>query len=646
MAHWMRRLAAGLLALAAANAALTQTPTSTPLDRMRVEAFVDGAVAEAMREDQIAGAAVAIVDRSGVVLTKGYGLAGVDPRRPVDPDTLFRVGSISKTPVWIAVMQLVEQGRISLDDPVNDHLPPNLKIADDGFREPVRVRHLMTHSAGFEDTVLGGFFVADADHLTSIDTYLRTHRVRRVRPPGTVAVYSNYGAALAGALVAHVSGEAWPDYAERHIFRPLGMMTATYREPYSSAQAAARGLPAGVAPATAARISTGFDLKAGALEPQKFEYIGHMAPAGALSASGRDMAVYLGALLDPVRLEQAGVLRVATFAILRAPLLANTPEMGSWRHGFMDFSVIRGRPGFGHGGDLIYQHSSLEIYPQSGIGVFVTVNTPTGDRLRSTLPGVLLAEFAGPDAPRPPRATKAAAEGERAAGTYRPLRRPYFRTEAALMGLLFTSEVKALPDGDIIMPQGGDGRLARYYPIGRGVFQSVDSATRIAFHDQGGRMLMMDPFSAGPAEQIGFLDSPICFLAVAGLAGFTAIWGLSAAVRRLFKRKERGRTAGLILDSLCVIWLMAFGLTAAGASALGDQNTAVLTYPGTLLPVACWTLLAAAVATPVASLLVLWPARPRGWGAWRWTRQVCAMSAFLALAALLWRHGLLGYSGW
>ena len=104
-----------------------------------------------MRADKIAGVSLAIVDRAGVVMARGYGAATFDPYRKADADTLFRVGSISKTLVWIAIMQLVEEGKLSLDDPISDRLPPALRIPEDGFHKPILVRHLMTHSAGFEE---------------------------------------------------------------------------------------------------------------------------------------------------------------------------------------------------------------------------------------------------------------------------------------------------------------------------------------------------------------------------------------------------------------------------------------------------------------------------------------------------------------
>ena len=630
-------LALGLLTAAGARA-------QAPLDRARVEAFVDGALGQAMREDRVAGVTVAVVDRTGVVMTKGYGRAGVSPARPVDADTLFRVGSISKTVVWISLMQLVEQGRISLDDPVNDHLPPDLRLPDEGFRNPVRVRHLMSHSAGFEDSVLGGFFLHDPARLQPLDDWLRTHRVHRVREPGTLAVYSNYGAALAAALVAHVSGESWPDYAERHVLRPLGMTTATYREPYSPALAKAHGLPAPMPPATLSRVTSGFDLKAGALEAQPFEYIGNVAPAGALSASARDMAAYMRALLDPALMERAGVLRAATFATLRAPLFANTPELGSWRHGFMDFTAESGRPGYGHGGDVIFQHSTLEIYPDAGVGVFISVNTPTGMAIRYTLPTALMATFVGPVAPAPPRAANARAEAVRVAGTYSALRRPSYRTERALLGLFSGAEVKALPNGDIVTPQGT--QVIRFYPVGGGVFAQVDGPARIAFHEVGGRMLRFDPFSAGPSERIGFFQGPAWLFAIVGAGLVTAAWGVGSAARRASRRRQPGRAAGWVLDGLCLVWFVAFGLTAVGAAGLGDPNAAVFTYPGVWLPVGLWALLAAALATPVAGVTAMVALRPTGWSVWRWLRQSAALAVFAALAVTLWTWGMLGYSGW
>jgi CubicO group peptidase (beta-lactamase class C family) len=387
------------------------------------------ALSEKRCGQSISQASIAIVDRAGVVMARGYAVVAFDPYRKADADTLFRVGSISKTPVWIAIMQLVEQGKLSLDDPVNNQLPPSLQVPDEGFQKPILVRHLMTHTAGFEDST-EGLFLHDPTKLMTLDQSLAAYRVHRVREPGTLAVYSNYGAALAGALVAHVTGETWQDYAERRILRPLGLATATYREPYPESVATARDLPEPMAAEVLAKTTNGFSWASGAYHTQPFEYVSDDAPAGTLSASANDMAKYMQALLDPELMAKAGVLKVETALALRQPLFANTPELGAMLHGFFDLSASRGRSGFGHGGALVFQKSTMEIYPNEGFSIFISANTPAGGTLLDKLPALLL-DLAYPKTlPVPPRAKEAETEGARVAGVYRGLRVATYRSEA------------------------------------------------------------------------------------------------------------------------------------------------------------------------------------------------------------------------
>src|SRR6185503_1394073 len=123
-----------------------------PIPPAELEAFVDATVRLGMDETHVAGVAASVVQDGRVVLNKGYGFASFDPVQPVDPDTtLFRIGSITKTLPWIAAMRAVEAGKLDLDAPINRYLPPELQVPDEGFAQPIRMRDLMTHSAGFED---------------------------------------------------------------------------------------------------------------------------------------------------------------------------------------------------------------------------------------------------------------------------------------------------------------------------------------------------------------------------------------------------------------------------------------------------------------------------------------------------------------
>ncbi len=150
---WARRLVVLLLYALCLHA----TPGRAAIDAARLVDFVDGAVADAMQRDRLAGVSVSIVGRDGVLLAKGYGISALNPRTAMTADTLCRVGSVSKTIVWIALMQLVEQGKLELSDPINRYLPKPLQVPDEGFAQPIQVWHLMSHTAGFEQTVPGTY---------------------------------------------------------------------------------------------------------------------------------------------------------------------------------------------------------------------------------------------------------------------------------------------------------------------------------------------------------------------------------------------------------------------------------------------------------------------------------------------------------
>ncbi len=631
------RLILGLAFCAALRLNASQAAT---LDRTAIEPFVSGVIEEAIRSQHVAGVTVAVVDRSGVVMARGYGFSGFNPLRRVDADSLFRVGSISKTLVWIALMQLIEQGKLSLEDPINDHLPQALQIPDEGFSQPIRVRHLMSHSAGFEDSALEGLFEHDPARLAPLDDYLASHRVHRVREPGVLAVYSNYGAALAGALVAHVSGQPWQDYAEDHILKPLGMTSATYREPYSEDVATARGLPAPMPAAIASKVTGGFARSAGGYQSQPFEYISDEAPAGALSASANDMAAYIGALLDPSRLEQTGVLKAQAALAMREPLLANTPEFGPMLHGFFDLAALRGRHGFGHGGALVFQRSTMEIYPDEGVAIFVAVNTPTGDPLVATLPAALLDALKGAAPERPKRVADPQAEAAKVAGTYLALRRPSFRSEAPLLRYDNEFDVRALPSGDILV-----GGANRFRAIGAGEFAATSGRELIAFHESDGRMRFFDSEGAFPAERIDYFAQRRWLRLISVLAALAACWGLAHAARRLVRGDRRLQGAALILDGLALVWLAVGGLTTLAIWPwIKDGRSMIFTYPGALYPLACWALLVAALATPLAAVLALGPWRPTDWSRLRWLRQAATLLIFAAFSVTLYTWGFLGFA--
>ncbi len=203
-----------------------------------VEAWLDGLVPNALHAGDVAGAVVAVVKGDQVLLEKGYGYADYDKRVPVDPKgTLFRWGSVSKLFTWTAVMQLVEQGKIDLDTDVNRYLDFQIPARDG---KPVTMRNIMTHTAGFEERLVGLIGV-QADGVATLEQFIKQYVPARIFPPGETPAYSNFAAALAGYIVARVSGMPFDDYVDKYLFQPLQMQNSSFRQPLPDALQAESG---------------------------------------------------------------------------------------------------------------------------------------------------------------------------------------------------------------------------------------------------------------------------------------------------------------------------------------------------------------------------------------------------------------------
>src|SRR4030095_11161437 len=209
------------VATPAAEIPPANTPPARGLrDRAELEAFMDGIMTAQLRDHHIAGATVSVVRDGALFFAKGYGSAGVKKQRPVSADsTMFRIGSISKLFTWTAVMQLVEQGEVDLNNDVNKKL--HFKIPAT-FPEPITLTHVMTHTPGLEDDPRD-LFTEDSSHITPMGKWLPAHMPKRVRPPGTYAAYSNWATAMAGYIVERVSGMPFDTYVDQNILEPLGM---------------------------------------------------------------------------------------------------------------------------------------------------------------------------------------------------------------------------------------------------------------------------------------------------------------------------------------------------------------------------------------------------------------------------------------
>jgi CubicO group peptidase (beta-lactamase class C family) len=607
-----------------------------------------------MDDKHIAGTTVSIVQDGRVVLEKGYGFASFAPPRRVDPKTtLFRIGSISKTFTWIEVMRAVEAGKVDLDTPVNTYLPPELRLPDEGFKEPIRVRDLMTHSPGFEDRVLGVLFAARPSDLLPLDDFLARYRPRRVREPGEVSSYSNYGAGLAGAIVEQVNGAKWQDLIERDVIEPLGVTHITGREPYP----ARAGLPEPLSAELTQDLSKPFRWNGVTYGERAFEYITQIAPAGAMSASASDMACYMLLLLGDGTLDGVTVFGAQAARAFRTPLTKLSPDLGALDAGFFDQPLPGGFRGYGHNGATLSFFSDMTVVPALRLGIFASTNTEGGAALSDALPARVIERFYAP--PREPPAAvgnvDVAAARRTFAGNYLSTRRRYSGLEGFVMRVQSVVSIGVTPDGYLVASGVGGSPQRFVQGPGHDDFVNANGPSgglgRIHFERDGDRAIRIAVVPIAFERTTPLYDrSTLVFCA--GLALLAALAIAIGGFLRLASKpaaSEGQRLAGRVQLGCAWLWLASFVAFAMFAARAADAVNIVYTWPGVPMLAASSAALLASALTFVSALFLpaVWRgaldgARPvAGWSTWRKTRYTLAFLIFAALAIVLGAWGAL-----
>ncbi|HEY6071925.1 MAG TPA: serine hydrolase domain-containing protein, partial [Anaerolineales bacterium] len=452
------------------------SPAKGPTDPAEMEAFMDKLFAADMEKYQIAGAAVAVVKDGKLFFAKGYGYADIQKGIPVDADqTIFRTGSVGKTFTWTAVMQLVEQGKLDLDADINTYLDFHIP---DTYPQPITLKHLLTHTSGFEDRWFGSA-VTDARKLLSAHDWLVSDIWARVNPPGEYARYSNFNAVLAGYIVARVSGQPYDQYIQEHIFKPLGMA-------HSSAQGT---LPAELRPLE----SLGYTFSDGAFQPFP-EYLGQPAgmPSGGHHTTVTDMARFLIAHLQGGRysdasIPEARIMKDSTMQQMHSTLYTPDPRLGGTAYGIFDWSD-NGQKTLGNSGYLPPMHSEMLLLPDQNLGVYVNYNSEGGGMLTSQHTGFQRAFFdhyypAPKAAPVQPPADFAERAG-RFVGVYNTLG-PFTTLVkvGALFGGGYAGRISDPGDGTLLLSlEGMEFRFAEVEPL---YFRQVDGPFAIVFREDG-----------------------------------------------------------------------------------------------------------------------------------------------------------------
>jgi CubicO group peptidase (beta-lactamase class C family) len=340
---------------------------ATPLDPAALEQRVDDILA---RHPAVGLAVAAVRQGSGPVFAC-RGLASIESATPLSPDTVFRIGSVTKLFTAIGVMQLAERRLVDLDAPANEFLRAyHIEPAVPAWR-PATLRHLLTHTSGIPEIIdvrdvlhpsWGGFWsrpaiasVALGDPLPSLASYYRG-RLRVVVEPGRFFAYSNHGFATLGQVIEDVTGQPLERYVHDRFFEPLGMADADLAR----------------SERVRSRRATGYRLgRRGPEAVTDREWLGRAG--GGIYATTRDLARFAAALLGGGELDGRQIVTAPTLATMREPHFRPHPALPGMGLGFFR-GEISGHRVVRHDGLLPGFVSDFVVAPDDGLAIVALTN--------------------------------------------------------------------------------------------------------------------------------------------------------------------------------------------------------------------------------------------------------------------------------
>ncbi|MEM8599697.1 MAG: serine hydrolase [Bacteroidota bacterium] len=390
-----------VLALLSHSAALGAQPSPT-IDEMT--AVIDSIVAKEMIDTHLPGVAVVVVKDGATLMQRGYGVANVATGRPVDPErTLFRIGSVSKALTALAVTRFIDDGRLAYDEDVAAYVDGIVNLS--GSDEPVTVEHLLTHTAAFDQIGLDRH-VWDLDQTLaerkaqrpSLSAYLEGGNLRRTHAPGVRFRYDTYGITLAGVVVERVTGLPFDQAMRQELFAPLGMDRS-----FVEADEARLG-----------DLALGHGWVDSAYVAQPYEvYV--TTPASSIDMTPADMGRLMEALTGGGANQAGRLFSPSMTEAVFAPQFRPAPGFTGITHGFWE------SPGFdlpdgpairtiGHGGSMLGYWTSLTLYPDENLGVFIVTNrnieagggpVHLGSRINAYIAGAFYDDVPAPVMPAP-----------------------------------------------------------------------------------------------------------------------------------------------------------------------------------------------------------------------------------------------------
>lgn len=534
------------------------------------------ALKDVAEKAHVTGAGVALVSNGEVLWCSGIGKADVAANRDVTCDTEFRVGSVSKTFVALALVKLQEEGKINLYSRLQDVAPEiPMKNRWEGSNA-VRIVNLLEHTAGFDDMEFSEIYNRrDRPDFPLLEVFKRFQEPQNVRwPSGTRFSYSNPGYGIAGYLIEKTSGQSFDAYIQQNILAPLGISVGDFR----------------LTDANRAKLATGY----GGNPPRAIPYKNiYLRPAGDMKASPAELAKLVQFFLRRGKAGDTQLVKPETIARMEYPETVSSAKNGlRVGYGLANYTESEGGViTHGHDGGIDGFISSYRYMPEQNWGYVVLLNsTVSGQALEDM--NRLAIDFLSKDSPKSQQAVVQLSDSElrKFEGFYAP-RAPRYQLLAFTEDLTGGTWIHAA--GGKLQRAGLFGKKEDLLPVGKNLFrgQKEPEASAVFFPDQNGRMIYVG--TDLDSQPYGERTSPLwpytrlAILAISCiLMGSALLYALVWLLLWLFGKLKgvkhlRVRVVPLLAVLCLLIVLFAFG---KAFGEIGESNFwPALVFVGTIL---------------------------------------------------------------
>lgn len=424
-----------------------------------IESWADAIIQPAMDSYHVPGLAFSVVSRDSVIVSKGYGQAKLNPVLSIDPlRTHFDMGSIPKALTAIALMQLIDQGKIDVHQDIREMIPYLHQTNElDG---PISLHQLLTHSAGLDDLSNLGSASRFPDEVPPLQEFIRSQPIHQVMEGSIMTSYSNIGYAMIGAVIEHISGRSFPEYMQDFLLDPLEMHHSSFYAALDDTMESRRAI--------------GYEFINGSFQAAPINYQFNSPAAGLRSTAG-DMAHVVQMLLNEGQFRGQRILSESSVKTILSRQFSNHPDLPglgySLREEHYDGWEIWAQNGAWQG----FNHDFFLI-PEAGLGMVICLNTDEGSQLAEALMDDFARIFLAPKQIEEVPLAQSPSFLEEYAGIYRGTRSS--RHSITKFGVLlgFVSELEVDCRNDSLFYYG----TALLYE-GNDVFRRADGLGKIAF---------------------------------------------------------------------------------------------------------------------------------------------------------------------